>query len=218
MAFKDHPFDKVVNLKETMLVMLQVNLDIKQGLVNGSQGVICGWESIELPDLPGLLGQDAVLRSESVETFAMRHMESNDDEEMHFWPRVRFTNGQVRTIYPWCFVNTVPSEKDTEGQVKVEDSKLHRTQIPLIPGWAITIHKSQGMTLDRVIVNVARSFENGQVYVALSRATNLRGLKVEVATGLSVGEGGNEEVRDFLKAKFGSGIFQGYEDPVAILA
>lgn len=212
MAFKDHPFDQVVNLKETMLVMLQVNLDIRHGLVNGSQGVICGWEPIEAPDLPGLLGQDVELRESSVETFTERHMESNDDEEMHVWPRVRFTNGQVGTIYPWCFVSTVPGEKYDGVEGKIKDSKLHRTQIPLIPGWAITIHKSQGMTLDRVIVNVARSFENGQVYVALSRATNLRGLKVEVATGLSVGEGGNEEVREFLKAKFGSGIFLEHGD------
>jgi ATP-dependent DNA helicase PIF1 len=218
MAFKEHHFDEVVSLKETMLVMLQVNLDIRHGLVNGSQGIICGWEPIEAPDLPGLLGQDVELRESGMEIFTARHMDSNDDEQMHVWPRVRFTNGQVRTIYPWCFVSTVPGERNNRVDGRVEDSKLHRTQIPLIPGWAITIHKSQGMTLDRVIVNVARSFENGQVYVALSRATNLRGLKVEVATGLSVGEGGNEEVREFLKAKFGSEIFLEHEDPAAISA
>ncbi|RBQ99297.1 hypothetical protein FVER53590_13627 [Fusarium verticillioides] len=49
---KDHQLDLVVDLKETMQVMLQVNLDIRAGLVNGSQGVICGWERIDLKKLP----------------------------------------------------------------------------------------------------------------------------------------------------------------------
>ncbi|EHK16881.1 uncharacterized protein TRIVIDRAFT_139619, partial [Trichoderma virens Gv29-8] len=57
-------------------------------------------------------------------------------------------------------------------------SLLHRTQIPLLPGWAMSVHRSQGMTLDRVIVDLSHAFEEGQVYVALSRATSLHGLKV----------------------------------------
>jgi ATP-dependent DNA helicase PIF1 len=46
--------------------------------------------------------------------------------------------------------------------------------VPLRPGWAITIHKCQGMTLDSVVVNATRSFfAPGQVYVGLSRARSL---------------------------------------------
>ncbi|RSL46857.1 hypothetical protein CEP51_015863 [Fusarium floridanum] len=53
---------------------------------------------------------------------------------------------------------------------------------------------SQGMTLNRVIVNLASAFEEGQVYVALSRATSLEGLKIVGGSeGLAVGAGGNEE-------------------------
>ncbi|KAG7424731.1 ATP-dependent DNA helicase pfh1 [Fusarium oxysporum f. sp. raphani] len=51
-AHKEHQLDPVVDLKETMQVMLQVNLDIRAGLVNGSQGVICGWERIDMAILP----------------------------------------------------------------------------------------------------------------------------------------------------------------------
>ena len=50
------------------------------------------------------------------------------------------------------------------------------TQIPLRLAWAVTIHKSQGLTFNKLIVDAGQAFAHGQVYVALSRCTSLEGL------------------------------------------
>ena len=104
------------------------------------------------------------------------------------WPIVEFTNGQRCAIYAECSVLTWGDEQPF--------SLLSRTQIPLMAGWAVTIHKSQvclhflpvadcslrlsalvaigavtdtdmqGMTLSRVKVDLEKNFEQGMGYVA----------------------------------------------------
>jgi ATP-dependent exoDNAse (exonuclease V) alpha subunit len=68
---------------------------------------------------------------------------------------------------------------DPEERRVVNEVLGSYTQIPLVHGWAMTIHKAQGMSLDEVRVDLGDgAFASGQLYVALSRATSLEGLSL----------------------------------------
>ncbi|MEK0211647.1 PIF1 family DEAD/DEAH box helicase [Bifidobacterium mongoliense] len=84
------------------------------------------------------------------------------------WPIVAFENG-----------NTVTMRQASWEMMDGETVLAAITQVPLRCAWAITIHKSQGMTLDRAVMDLRRTFAPGMGYVALSRVESLDGLYLE---------------------------------------
>lgn len=114
-------------------VMLTINLDIINGLANGSRGVVTGF-------VEGTRSPIVKFLSQNEDIIVERYSNSVEDKG--------------RLMYSY-------------------------SQIPLKLAWAITIHKSQGMTLDLVETDLSRVFEYGQAYVCLSRIKNLEGLYIK---------------------------------------
>jgi ATP-dependent DNA helicase PIF1 len=83
-------------------------------------------------------------------------------------PVVRLLNGKRVHVQPHTW------SLNEDGRVRAEVS-----QLPLRLAWAITIHKSQGMSLDAAVIDLSRAFTPGMGYVALSRVRGLNGLYLQ---------------------------------------
>ncbi|MEA1897124.1 MAG: helix-turn-helix domain-containing protein, partial [Bacteroidota bacterium] len=95
--------------------------------------------------------------------------------------------------------------KDTnEIEENIVGTFLH---YPLKLAWAITVHKSQGLTFQKAIIDVSRAFAPGQIYVALSRLTSLDGLVLTGSIPFSVLEQ-DSALNEFIKTKESSDVLK----------
>jgi ATP-dependent DNA helicase PIF1 len=173
---------KTIELKKGAQVMLIKNMD--DGLVNGSLGKVVAFMSevtFEIYDKhPEVLEEGVASLAEEVRKVVDKpsltaRFGNNKDPSPNTgreYPLVRFAlaDGTTRDllVMPEDWKIELPS-----GEVQAQ-----RNQLPLILAWALSIHKAQGQTLERVKIDLKRIFENGQAYVALSRAVSQEGLEV----------------------------------------
>jgi len=158
--------------------MLLFNIAQNEGLVNGSRGVISGFQQMNFSTFTS--GRFA---RGSERPMLEKYFELRQKDGRVRIPFVRFTDHAIPIpILPVAWKTEIPfyysSVLDTVG--------LSRIQIPLGLAWATTVHKSQGMTLDYVAVDVGHSFAPGQAYVGLSRCKSPHGMQI-------LGGGGNLE-------------------------
>ena len=170
---------QTITLKKGAQVMLIKNID--DTLVNGSIGKVVAFmdermydyyrEEEDLFQAEETFENDERLTESRQKLKTMLNKNLSSDTSRR-WPLVRFqiSDGSVRELL--CERESWKIELPS-GEVQAS-----RQQIPLILAWALSIHKAQGQTLERVKVDLGKIFEKGQAYVALSRATRQEGLQI----------------------------------------
>jgi ATP-dependent DNA helicase PIF1 len=160
-----------IHLKKGAQVMLVKNMD--DTLVNGSLGKITGFMTEQMFNIYKE-DEEAFLEGgpseAAVKTEMMKSTLGLNTAQVY--PVVRFAIADGTTRDLLC------KREDWKVELPNGEVQASRSQIPLILAWALSIHKAQGQTLERVRVDLGKIFEKGQAYVALSRATSMEGLQI----------------------------------------
>ena len=141
LALKDHRFEERIQLRVGMLVILLANLSAEEGLVNGSQGRIIGFEPYD--SKKGLLQKKKDTSqsngNQSRESFQRNEQEDMKEEQMRAfinrakhqeWPIVQFPDAKkIVPIYANCQLSELGSDRPY--------SIIGRTQIPLLAAWYV---------------------------------------------------------------------------------
>jgi hypothetical protein len=121
-----------------------------------------------------LLNNDSLGRWINGSIGRIADIDEEDDEPDVVW--VELSGGEVVDVRPheWKMYKF---SYDKETSSIVSESIGSFRQYPLKLAWAVTIHKSQGLTFDNVVIDLGRgTFSHGQLYVALSRCTTMQGM------------------------------------------
>ena len=166
-----------IHLKKGAQVMLIKNME--ETLVNGSIGRVVAFMDESTFD---------IYRENEGDFTAADGDDDSAERARKKLKALAHKDGAVTVTRKWplvCFVQPDGTERHLLCQPetwKIElpngEVQAQRQQVPLILAWALSIHKAQGQTLQRVKVDLGRVFEKGQAYVALSRATSQAGLQV----------------------------------------
>ena len=142
-------------------VMLRRNIAIGDGLVNGAAGTVVSFEWAGDRDAPLTVGE---LPSAVMVLF--------DNTRVG-----RIQNGQQhQAAGAHLPVRIEPKFSRFDGVGGSGKRQLQRKQMPLMLCWAATVHKVQGLTMDRAVIDLAGIFSAGMAYVALSRVRSLEGV------------------------------------------
>lgn len=178
--FYKHSTPKIIRLKYDAQVMLLSNLSLPNRLVNGSRGVIRGFAFYDLPGLKKCANSSHWNWGKNYLSNLKTYFDHNNVYGLVRIPLVKFhSTARTLPILPVGWNTSITHFfKHPDGKPGRNFIELKRIQIPLMLAWATTIHKSQGMSLDYVTVDVRGAFAPGQTYVGLSRCRAPAGMEV----------------------------------------